>query len=241
MNYKNVIKEFFGEERIFLDQRKSLIVFLGSFADFDSFEYSQQLSAQSKNLNKHSVDLILIGIGNEKSKEYFCKFNQIDIQNVHAVRNADLHKKLKLNEGFVSSMPTVVNLLFMCAGIKSRGTITEVLRGYLGDKNAKSLFSFDDDINIGPFFLLKGKMFDLFSDKQNLRPFELATRRLMNMIEILSNWTTYVPDSSFLTQRGATILLNEKDEVLYEFISESLLGYASNMSAPLSFLDNILN
>ena len=60
------------------------------------------------------------------------------------------------------------------------------------------------------------------------------------MIEILSNWKTYVSDSSFLTQRGATILLNEKDEVLYEFISESLLGYARKMSSPLSFLNDIL-
>ena len=63
----------------------------------------------------------------------------------------------------------------------------------------------------------------------------------MNMIEILSNWNIYVPDSAFLTQRGATILLNENDEVLYEFISESLLGYSSKMSKPLSFLDDILN
>jgi len=85
MDYKNVIKEFFGKERIFLDQRKSLIVLLGSLADFDSFEYSQQLSAQSNWLEKHSVDLILIGIGSEKSKEYFCKFNKIDINNVIAV------------------------------------------------------------------------------------------------------------------------------------------------------------
>ena len=37
MNYKNVIKEFFGKERIFLDQRKCLIVLLGSFADFDRY------------------------------------------------------------------------------------------------------------------------------------------------------------------------------------------------------------
>ena len=43
MNYKNVIKECIGKERVFLDQRKCLIVLLGSFADFDSFEYSQQL------------------------------------------------------------------------------------------------------------------------------------------------------------------------------------------------------
>tara|TARA_Y100001968_G_scaffold281336_1_gene278533 strand:+ start:173 stop:898 length:726 start_codon:yes stop_codon:yes gene_type:complete len=241
MNYKNVLKEFFGKERISLDQRKSLIVLLGSFADFDSFEYCQHLSAQSKKLAKHSVDLILIGIGSEKSKESFCNFNKIDVKNVFAVSNANLHKKLNLNEGLVSPMPAIFNLFLMCAGINSRGTIKEVLRGYFGDKNAKSLFALDDEIKLGPFSLFKGEMFEIFSKKQNLRPFELATRRLMNMIEILSNWNTYVPDSAFLTQRGATLLLNEKDEVLYEFISEGLLGYASKMSAPLSFLDDFLN
>ena len=241
MNYKNLIEEFFENEKIFLDQRKRLIVFLGSFADFDSFEYAQQLSAQSKKLEYHSVDLLLIGIGSEKSKEFFCKFNNIDAKNVVAVKNDELHKKLNLNPGFVSPMPAIINLLFMCAGINSRGTIKEVLRGYFGDKNAISLFAHDEDINIGTFSLLKGKMFDIFSKNNNLRPFELATRRLMNMIEILSNWNTYVPDPSFLTQRGATFLLNEKDEVIYEFISESLLGYSSKMSEPLSFLDNILN
>ena len=241
MNYKNVIKDFIGKERVFLNQRKCLIVLLGSFADFDSFEYSQQLSAQSNILSKNSIDLILIGIGNEKSKDFFCKFNKIDIKNVVAVENANLHKKLNLNSGFVSPMPAIINLLIMCAGINSKGTIREVLRGYFGDKNAKSLFSSDEEIKLGSFSLFKGKMFDNFSKNQKLRPFELATRRLINMIEILSNWKTYVPDSSFLTQRGATILLNEKDEVLYEFISESLLGYASKMSTPLSFLDDILN
>ena len=183
----------------------------------------------------------MIGIGSEKSKESFCEFNNIDIKNVFAVSNADLHKKLNMNAGFDSKMPAIINLLIMCMGIKSRGTIKEVLRGYFGDKNAKSLFAFDEDINLGPLSLLKGNMFNIFSKEQNLRPFELATRRLMNMIEILSNWKTYVPDATFLTQRGGTILLNEKDEVLYEFISESLLGYASKMSAPLSFLDDILN
>ena len=241
MNYKYVINEFFGKERILLDGKKRLIVLLGSFADFDSFEYCQQLVAQKKNLAKYSIELILIGIGSEKSKELFCRFNNFDIQKVLAVRNAELHEKLKLNAGLVSPMPAFINLLIMCAGINSRGTIKEVLRGYWGDKNAKALFSSNEVIKIGPFSLFKGKMFEIFSKKQNLRPFELATRRLINMIEILSNWNIYVPDSRFLTQRGATILLNEKDEVLYEFISEALLGFASNMSKPLLFLDDILN
>ena len=241
MNYKNEIKEFFRNERIFLHQRKTLIVLLGSFADFDSFEYSQQLSAQSIKLENNSVEWMMIGIGSEKSKEIFCKFNKLNTQNVFAVKNADLHEKLNLNSGFVSPMPAILNLLVMCAGINSRGTIREVLRGYLGDKNSKSLFAFDEDINLGPFSLFKGEMFDIFSKNQNLRPFELATRRLMNMIEILSNWNTYVPNNKFLTQRGATILLNEKDEILYKFISESLLGYSRTMSKPLSFLDDFLN
>ena len=241
MNYKNIISEFLGRERIFLDKRKTLIVLLGSFADFDSFEYAQQLSVQLNKLAKYSVDLILIGIGSEKSKERFCRFNKIEDQKVFVVSNADLHEKLNLNAGLVSPLPPIINLLIMCTGINSKGTIKEVLRGYFGDKNSKSLFSPDEDIKIGPFPLFKGKMFDLFSKKQNLRPFELATRRLMNMVEILSNWNTYVPESSFLTQRGATILFNEKDEVLYEFISESLLGYSSDMSSPLSFLDDFLN
>tara|TARA_Y100001968_G_C19373443_1_gene726316 strand:- start:648 stop:1373 length:726 start_codon:yes stop_codon:yes gene_type:complete len=241
MNYKNIIKDFLGNERIFLNKRKTLVVFLGSFADFDSFEYSQQLAGQTKNLYKNSVDLIMIGIGSEKSKEYFCRFNKIDIQNVVALKNDELHKKLNFNSGFVSPFPAIINLLIMCAGINSRGTIKEVLRGYLGDKNAKSLFDFDEVIKIGPLSLFKGKIFDIFSKKQNLRPFELATRRLMNMFEIISNWNIYVPDPSFLTQRGATIFFDENDDVLYEFISESLLCYSNNMSSPLGFLDDILN
>ena len=79
MNYRNIITDFLVTEEIFRENRKNLIVLLGSFADFDSFEYSQQLSAQSNKLSNQSVNLILIGIGDEKSKESFCKFNKIDI------------------------------------------------------------------------------------------------------------------------------------------------------------------
>jgi len=240
MDTKKIFYEFFPNERLFLSKKKRLIVLLGSFADFDSFEYCQQLSAQSNEFAKKSVDLILIAIGSEKSKEYFCRFNNIDTRNVFAVSNADLHKRLNLNSGLVSPLPVILNLLLMCAGINSKGTIKEVLRGYFGDKNGDPLFRSEDDIKIGPFNLFKGKMFEIFSKKEILRPFELATRRLMNMVEILSNWSIYVPDSAFLTQRGGTILLNENDEVLFKFISESLLGYSSKMGTPLSFLEDYL-
>ena len=237
MDYKNILIEFFVSEKIFLLKRKRLIVLLGSFADFDSFEYSQELNRYAEKLVKNSIELFIVGIGSEKSKELFCKFNKLDTRNVFAVKNSSLHSKLKLNPGFVSPLPAIINLLIMCAGINSRGTIKEVLRGYVGDKNSRPIFSSDEKIKIGSITLFKGKMFEVFSKKDILRPFELATRRLLNMIEILTNWNIYVPDPSFLTQRGATVLLNERDEVLYEFISDSLLGYSMQMSKPLSFLD----
>jgi len=54
-------------------------------------------------------------------------------------------------------------------------------------------------------------------------------------------WNIYVPDASYLTQRGATILLDENDNVLYQFIPDSLLGYSRKMSTPLSFLNDFIN
>ena len=240
MDIKNILSDFFPNESIFHSRNRRLIVLLGSFADFDSFEYAQQLSCCSEKLKKYSLDLIIIGIGSEKSKDFFCKFNKIDTRNVFSVRNAELHEKLNLNSGLATPLPAIINLLIMCAGINSKGTIKEVFRGYFGDINSKPLFSSEEEIKIGPFKFFKGEMFEFFSKKETLRPLELATRRLMNMIEILSNWNIYVPDSSFLTQRGATILLNENDEVLYKFFSTSLLGYSNEMSSPLSFLDSYL-
>ena len=241
MEYKNILLDFFPEEKFLLSGKKRLIVFLGCFADFDSFEFCQQIVSHSRMLANQSIDFILIGIGSEKSKEQFCRFNKIDIQKVLAVSNADIHEKLNFNKGLVSPLPAIINLLIMCAGINSNGTIKEVLRGYLGDKNAKSLFRPDEKIKIGSLSFFNGRMFDIFSNKDILRPLELATRRLMNMIEILSNWKIYVPDPSFLTQRGGTILLDENDEVLYKFISNNLLGYSNEMSSPLSFIDDFLN
>ena len=241
MHIKNILYEFFPDKSLFASKNKLLIVLLGSFADFDSFEYCQLISSQSKKLAINSIDLIIVGIGDEKSKEFFCKFNRIDIKNVLAVSNSELHEKLNLNAGLVSPLPPIINLLIMCAGINSKGTIKEVIRGYFGDINAKSLFGSEEEVKIGSLSLFKGKMFDIFSNKDILRPFELATKRLVNMIEILTNWNIYVPDASFLTQRGATFLLNDNDEVVYKFISESLLVYSSEMSAPLSFIDDFLN
>jgi hypothetical protein len=56
------------------------------------------------------------------------------------------------------------------------------------------------------------------------------------MSEVLSNWNTYVPDASYLTQRGGTFLFDTGGKLRYEHRDRNILGFAANMSNPLSFL-----
>lgn len=124
----------------------------------------------------------------------------------------------------------------MCAGIGSPGTLAEVFRGYTGDKQAPQLIEDEEVIQGTPLPPIKGSFFNLAGGKGWQRPFELATLRLRNMTEVLSNWHTYVPDSSYLTQRGATFFFDQSGNLIYQHRDRGILGFAENMSHPLSFL-----
>ena len=83
-----------------------------------------------------------------------------------------------------------------------------------------------------------GSFFNLAGGKGCQRPFELATLRLRNMGEVLSNWSTYIPNSGYLTQRGATFLFDNQGNLLYKYYDRGILGFAENKSNPLSFILN---
>ena len=127
----------------------------------------------------------------------------------------------------------------MCAGIGSPGTLKEVFRGYLGDKSASQLIKDDEVVKAFPLPSLKGKFFQLAGGSGFQRPFELATLRLRNMAEVLGNWRTYVPDATYLTQRGATFYFDTDGNLRYEYRDNHLLGFAENMSCPLAFLEQV--
>jgi AhpC/TSA antioxidant enzyme len=126
--------------------------------------------------------------------------------------------------------------LLMCAGIGSPGTLAEVFRGYRGDRQAPQLINDDEIVRATPLPPLKGEFFKLAGGTGFQRPFELATLRLRNMAEVLSHWKTYVPDATYLTQRGATFLFDANGQLLYSHRDRAILGFAANMSRPLSFL-----
>ena len=131
-------------------------------------------------------------------------------------------------------------MLLMLSGVNSLKTIKEVIRGYTGDRNSKQIFSELDQIKLLNFLEFSGNSFKFAFGDGYLRPFELATFRLNNMNEIIKNWGDYILNEKFLPQRGASFILNDKNQVVYKYFSSEVLGYSSNMRDPLGFLSDLI-
>ena len=217
-------------------KKYKLILIFGLLGDFDSFEYALNLKDFFKNDQNKNLDVFALGIGNLLGKEKFCKFTGFPYKNLEIVSDNKIHLNLKISNGLDIGLGGWINMLIMLSGINSLKTIKEVLRGYTGDKNSKQIFSDDDHINLFNFIKFSGTSFKKAYGDGFLRPFELATYRLNNMIEIIQNWKDYILDNKYLPQRGASFLLNDKDQIIYKYYSNDVLGYSSRMEDPLWFL-----
>jgi AhpC/TSA antioxidant enzyme len=222
---------------------RQLVVLWSQLGDFDSLEYAWWLQREAQRLQQAGIVVRAVGIGDRASGEQFCAYTGFPADRLFVDPTAELHQQLGLYSGLSLKLPLLstaqnawLNLLLMCAGIGSPGTLAEVLRGYRGDRQAPQLIDDEETVQALPLPPLKGSTFQRAGGKGFQRPFELATLRLRNMGEVLSHWKTYVPDSAYLTQRGATFLLNAEGELLYEHRDRAILGFAANMSYPLSFI-----
>lgn len=222
--------------------RQDLVLVLSQLGDFDSLEYAWWLQRDRELLQRSGVRVRAIGIGNRASGQKFCQYTGFPEQDLFVDPTAALHEQLDLYPGVQFNWPglsagqrTWLNLMLMCAGLNSPGTLAEVLRGYLGDRRSPQLITDEEIVKAGPLPPLKGKNFSLFGSGFQ-RPIELATLRLRNMTEVLSHWQIYVPDAAYLTQRGATYLFNSQGTLLYTHLDPGILGFAANMSRPLDFL-----
>ena len=233
---KNLIEEFnFNGYKKF-----KLIVIFGLLGDFDSFEYAINLKNFSDNNQDENIDIFALGIGNQNGKEKFCNFTGFCKEKLIVVSNNQIHNTLKVSGGLDIGLGGWINMLLMLSGINSFKTITEVFRGYTGDRKAKQIYSEVDNIDILQLLKFSGNNFRKFFGDGYLRPFELATFRLNNMCEIIQNWEDYILHEKYLPQRGASFLLNDKNQVIYKFFSSDVLGYSSNMRDPLGFLSNLV-
>jgi len=229
------------EEFNFKGEKKfKLIVLFGLLGDFDSFEYAINLQNLIDNHQDTNLDIFAIAIGNKKGKEKFCNFTGFSEENLIVVSDNQIHNCLKISRGLDTGLGGWVNMLLMLSGVNSFKTIKEVIRGYLGDRKAKQIYSEFDEIEVLKFLKFSGNSFTQVFGDGYLRPFELATFRLNNMNEIIQNWNDYILNEEYLPQRGASFLLNNKNKIIYKFFSNDVLGYSSNMRDPLGFLNDFI-
>ena len=223
------------------NKKYKLIMLLGLLGDFDSFEYGINIASLMKSGNKISdLDVFAIGIGTLKGKNKFCRFTGFPENKLLVVNDNQIHKLLGANEGLNINMGGWANMLLMLSGINSLKTLKEVLRGYTGDKDSNQIYKDSDRINLFNFFNFSGELFKISFGNGYLRPFELATFRLCNMIEIINNWNDYILDTKYLPQRGATFLLDSENNTLYEYFPKDILSYSNRMGSPLGFLSDHL-
>jgi len=228
----NLINDFHSEKI----NKFKLVVFVGLLGDFDSFEYAINLSNfMTSNIN-NNLDIFFIAIGNEKGKEKFCKYTGFPKRNLKVVGDNHLHNLVGASKGLNIGLGGWINMTLMLMGIGSSKTLIEVIRGYTGDKGSNQIYSDCDQINLFNFFKFSGKLFGKSFGKGYLRPFELATFRLNNMIEIFKNWKDYMIDTKYLPQRSCTFIVDQNNDVIYEYFSKDILNYSKDMKSPLDFL-----
>ena len=235
-NLKNNLEKLINKFKFSGNKKYKLITLLGLLGDFDSFEYAINLKNFIKNNQNKDIDIFVIAIGNEIGKEKFCKFTGFPNNKLEVVSDNKIHTDLMVSKGIDLGLGGWFNMLTMLSGVNSLKTIKEVLRGYTGDRNAKQIFSDFDDIELFKVIKIPGIFFKYTCGEGYLRPFELATFRLRNMIEIISNWDAYILNSNYLPQRGATFILNGKNQIIYKYFSNDVLGYSPKMEDPLGFL-----
>ena len=231
-NLNNLIKDF----KFSGSKKYKLIVLLGLLGDFDSFEYAINLKKFISDRQNKDIDIFAIAIGSKIGKEKFCEFTGFPKKNLEVVQDNNIHQDLMVSKGIDIGLGGWINMLIMLSGINSLKTIKEVFRGYTGDRNSNQIFSDEDQINLFNLIKFSGVLFKDTCGDGYLRPFELATYRLKNMLEILQNWNDYIIDNKYLPQRGASFLLDDQDQIIYKYFSNDVLGYSSKMEDPIAFL-----
>ena len=235
-NIKNLVEKF----SFYGHKKYKLIILFGLLGDFDSFEYAINLKDFIDNHEDKNLDIFAIAIGNQIGKEKFCKFTGFPAKNLIVVSDNKIHNGLEVSRGLDIGFGGWINMLLMLSGVNSLKTIKEVIRGYTGDRKAKQIYSEFEKIDILKFLKFSGSSFKQVFGDGYLRPFELATFRLNNMNEIIQNWSDYILNEEYLPQRGASFILNNKNQIIYKFFSNDVLGYSSNMRDPLGFLSDLI-
>lgn len=198
----------------------TIVAFLTHFADFNSWEYAQKLRHFFPSIDDAGAEVVAVGIGSLEAAREFASLTSFPLSSLYVDETAAAYKAMGFSTGFEPPVKVnpYVRLGTMLTGIGSPGTIKEVLRGYIGDKNENTEW-------IGSTLdIVERNKFDVLG-ATGARPFELATMRLQNMVQILKRWPELSPsDKELITQLGGTLVFDGSD-VVYEYKDKGILVY----------------
>lgn len=217
--------------------KKTVFAFLTHFGDFNCWELAQRLIFTSPEFADANADIRMVGIGSVESARKFASMLDIDAATVYADPTASIYKALGYARGFMpeSDLNGYVKMFPMLLGISSPGTIQAVLRGYRGDSQARrdwvssSLRQGTSQDRFPSYFPEGSEGVGLWNlvGKEGLRPFELATLRLQNMVGVLGNWDELAPkDDQLVVQQGGTMVVRPDGSTAFAFADRGILTYA---------------
>lgn len=204
---------------------RHVLVFLSHFGDLTSWEYAQKLRDNMNVLEARGGGVSVVGLGTPANGRKFAELLDFPLMHLYACPDLAVYKALGFAPGFLpdAAVSPYLKLLGMLAGAGSPGTIQEVVRGYVGDRDARQIF--------------ESSPFDVLGTGYQ-RPFELATLRLSNMVGLgalapegaaasgcLPNWAELVSDEALICQQGGTLAF-EGARLLHAQRDSGILKYA---------------
>jgi hypothetical protein len=220
-------------------QGRQLVLLLTHFGDLSSWEYAQQVRHSLPALLEQGVEVKAVGIGGRDAAKRFAALVGFPEEHLYYDPEAACCAALDCDPGFGRDAVTspqnnaaspYLRLLPMLLGIGSPGTLGKVIYGYFGDRtyNPQWLRAQLARTATDSFPYVSPDMFDkvpTYPRAASLRPFELATLRLQNMIGILENWGELIPaNADLVVQQGASLLL-DGEETAYAHRDTGILNY----------------
>ena len=212
-----------GDATNFAGNKKTIVAFFTHFGDFNAFELGEKLLHYLPALDRAGVNVVAVGIGTVASAQEYARLTGFPLDRLYADEEASAYGQFGFSRGFLPDLPVnpYLKLLPMLAGIGSPGTLQAVLRGYVGDKNADASWTGD---YLKPGRLVDKSRFDVLGT-EGARPFEVATVRLQNMIDIIPNWEKLSPpNKQLITQQGGTLVF-EGRKLVKTYKDKGILTY----------------
>jgi len=202
--------------------KKVIVAFLPHFGALNAWEYAQRLLHNFPIFELNNVQIVVIGIGTIEGAREFAREIGFPYDKLFVDEEGTLYEKLGFSKGFGDKTPLnpLLKLFPMLAGIGSPGTVQEVLRGYVGDKDAENAWIYSNLRLLPP-----DASGSEDNQKEGQKPLELASLRLQNTVQILGKWNKLLPPNKHLvTQQGGTVIFDGKNKI-YQYKDLEILKY----------------